>query len=167
MLLSPNLRYACMNFLNLNTIILVMTKINFLILLTLFLVSACGSGKEEITKIDNPELVAVAFFNALYNEKNVQKAASVCDPKLARLLLHYRSSQAIARHLFNMSYDKVEIKPDDSGVKLRKQFKNKATIILYFDGYYQENHLKDVKRISLVQVDGRKWVINEILKDPF
>jgi len=105
-----------------------MTKIFPLILLTIFLVSACGSGEEEITKIDNPELVAVAFFDALYNEKDVTKAASVCEPKLARLILHYRSPQAVARHLFNMSYDKVKIKPDDSGVKLRKQFKHKATI---------------------------------------
>jgi len=144
-----------------------MPKINFLILLILFLVSACDDNNKEITKIDNPELVAVAFFDALYNEKNVQKAASVCDPKLARLILHYRSSQAVARHLFNMSYDKVTIKPDDSGVKLRKQFKNKAIITLYFDGYYQENRLKDVKRISLVQLDGGQWVINKILKDPF
>jgi len=144
-----------------------MTKINVLILLTLFLVSACGSGDEEITKIDNPELVAVAFFDALYNKKDVQKAASVCDPKLARLILHYKSPRAVARHLFNMSYDKVKIKPDNSGVKIRKQFKKKASITLYFDGYYQESHLKDVKRISLIQIGGGKWVINKILKDPF
>jgi len=144
-----------------------MSKINFLILFTLFLVSACNDNKEEITKIDNPELVAVAFFDALYNEKNVQKAASVCDAKLSRLILHYRSPQAVARHLFNMSFDKVEVKPDDSGVKLRKQFKKKATITLYFDGYYQDNRLKDVKRISLVQLDDGQWVINKILKDPF
>ena len=97
-----------------------MIKVNFIILLTLFLVSACGIGDEEITKIDDPELVAVAFFDALYNEKNVQKAASVCDEKLARLLLHYKSPQAIARHMFNMSYDTVKIKPDSNGVKTKE-----------------------------------------------
>jgi hypothetical protein len=144
-----------------------MIKVNFIILLTLFLVSACGNGEEEITNIDDPELVAVAFFDALYNEKDVQKAASVCDEKLARLLLHYKSPQAIARHLFNMSYDKVEIKPDDSGVKIRKQFKKKAIITLYFEGNYQENTVKDVKRISLIQLKNGKWVINKILKNPF
>jgi hypothetical protein len=66
-----------------------------------------------------------------------------------------------------MSYDKVEIKPDDSGVKIRKQFKQKAKITLYFDGYLQENRLRDIKRISLVQIDGGKWLIDKILKDPF
>lgn len=133
----------------------------------LFLLSACNDVNDKITKIDNPELVAVAFFDALYNEKNVQKAASVCDTKLSKLILHYKSPQAVARHLFNMSYDTVKIKPDDSGVKIRKQFKNKAKITLYFDGKYQDNRLKDVKRISLIQVDGGRWVINKILKDPF
>jgi len=143
-----------------------MFKNNLLPIFLIFLLSAC-TGDEEITEIDNPELVAVAFFDALYNKKDTKEAASVCAPKLARLMLHYKSANAVARHLFNMSYDRVEIKPDDSGVKLREQFKNKAVITLYFDGYYQDERLKDVKRISLVQIDGGKWIINKILKDPF
>jgi len=153
--------------LNKFSLALLMYKLtSIVIFLTLFL-SACGADKKEITKIDNPELVAVAFFDALYNERNTKKAASVCAPKLARLILHYKSPSAVARHLFNMSYDKVEMKPDDSGVKLREQFKNKAVITLYFDGYYQEERLKNVKRLYLIQVDGGKWVIDKILKDPF
>jgi hypothetical protein len=152
---------------NSNVTTFVMIKINVLLILTILFVSACSGGEEKITNIDNPKLVAVAFFDALYNEKNAQKAASVCVPKLARLILHYQSPQAIGRHLFNMSYDKVEIKPDDSGVKIRKQFKQKAKITLYFDGYLQENRLRDIKRISLVQIDGGKWLIDKILKDPF
>lgn len=132
--------------------------------LTLFL-TGC-TGEDDIADIPNPELVAVAFFDALYNQKDVKKAASVCSPKLSRILLHYKSPTAVGRHLFNMQYDQVEIKPDDSGVKVREQFKEKANVILYFDGTYQGDRIKDVKRLSLVQVDGR-WVINKILKDPF
>ncbi|MGL1958261.1 MAG: hypothetical protein OCD00_13190 [Colwellia sp.] len=143
-----------------------MSYLKYILFSFLFLLSACGNDKEKITTIDNPELVSIAFFNALYNEKDVKKAASVCAPKLAKLILHYRSPQAVARHLFNMSYDKVEVKPDGSGVKVREQFKNSAVITLYFDGYYHEERLKDVKRISVIQLNG-KWVIDKILKDPF
>ena len=143
-----------------------MLKKHLFILFITFFLYACGKEK-EITKIDDPELVAVAFFDALYNQKDVKKAASVCSPKLARLILHYQSPQAVARHLFNMKYDKVEISPDDSGVKIREQFKNQAVITLYFDGYYHEERLKDIKRISMIQVNGGEWVIDEILKDPF
>jgi hypothetical protein len=144
-----------------------MNYLKFIVLSITLLLSACGEeDKNKITNVEDPEIVTIAFFNALYNEKNIEKAASVCSPKLARIILHYKSPRAVARHLFNMSYDKVDIKPDDSGVKVREQFKNSADITVYFDGYYYDEHIKDVKRLSLIQIDN-KWVIDKILKDPF
>ncbi|MEW6992559.1 hypothetical protein AADZ91_17990 [Colwelliaceae bacterium 6441] len=140
--------------------------VKIFILISLTMLFSCEQKEDPISELDNPELVTVAFFHALYNEKNLTKAASVCSPKLARIILHYKSTKAVARHLFNMSYDSVEISPDDTGVKVREQFKNKAVITVYFDGEYNENKLKDVKRISLLQIDD-KWVIDKILKDPF
>jgi len=138
-----------------------------LLLCSTTLLSACGADdSKKITTVDNPEVVAMAFFDALYNEKNVEKAASVCSPKLARLVLHYRSAEAVARHLFNMSYDNVEMRPDSGGVKVREQFKGSANITMYFDGYYQDNRIKEVKRLAMIQRDG-KWFIEKILKDPF
>lgn len=144
-----------------------MKFIKYITLLPLMLlVVSCIDEKKEITEIDNPELVTIAFFDALYNEKDIKKAASVCSPKLARLILHYNSPSAVARHLFNMSYDKVKITPDSSGVKVREQFKDNANITVYFEGTYHDDKLKDVKRVALVQTKG-KWKIDKILKDPF
>lgn len=139
----------------------------FTLLLSLFLLTGCGNEKkDEIDVVESPEIVAVEFFNAIYNEKNIDKAAAVCVPKLARVILSYQTAQAVGRHVFNMSYDKVDVKADDSGVKIREQFKDKAKIIVYFDGFYNEKRIKEVKRLSLVQIDG-KWSIDKILKDPF
>lgn len=129
-------------------------------------ISGCNSGEDDITVIDNPELVTIAFFNALYNEKDIKKAASVCSPKLSRIILHYKSTQAVARHLFNLQLDEVVVTPEDSGVKVRQMFEDSAKITVYFSGKYQGNIVKDVKRLSLVQV-GDKWIIDKILKDPF
>lgn len=144
-----------------------MKYLKLITLSLVLLVSACGEeDKNKITEVDDPEIVTIEFFNALYNENNIKKAASVCSPKLARIIMHYKSTKAVARHMFNMSYDKVEIKPDDTGVKVREQFKGSAVITVYFDGYYNDNRLKDVKRLSLIQIDDR-WVIDKILKDPF
>ncbi len=144
-----------------------MKNFRFLLLIPLLiLTSACGEQENQIKDIDNPEKVAIAFFDALYNEKNLEKAASVCSPKLSRIILHYKSPKAVARHIFNMSFDQVTIEPDSSGVKVREQFKNKATITLYFDGTYNDERLKDVKRISMIQLDDH-WVIDKVLKDPF
>lgn len=138
------------------------------IFLILFLTACGGGGEEEISEIDNPKLVAVAFFEAIYNEKDINKAASVCSPKLSRLLLHYKTSQSVARHMFNMSFEKVtDISPDDTGVKVRERFKDKAVVTVYLEGFYNESKIKDVKRLLLIQNDDDQWVIDEILKDPF
>ena len=142
-------------------------NITFLLLSFFILLAGCvEKDKNKITDLDNPEVVAVEFFDALYNEKNLKKAASVCNPKLARIILHYKSTKAVARHLFNMSYDKVEINTDDSGVKVREQFRDSAVITIFFTGYSNGELLKDVKRLSLIQV-GDYWMIDKILKDPF
>lgn len=138
----------------------------FVLSISLLLMSCTGDDEKAITKIDNPELVTIAFFDAIYNEKNVKKAALVCSPQLSRIILHYRSAKAVGRHLFNMSYDTVKISPDSSGVKVREQFKDAAIITVYFEGYYQDEKIKDVKRVSLIQQNG-KWIINKLLKDPF
>jgi hypothetical protein len=144
-----------------------MSHLKLIILSCVVFFSACSEKNiNKIHDLDNPEVVAIEFFNALYNEQNIKKAASVCSPRLSRIILHYQSPKAVARHLFNMSYDKVDITPDDSGVKVREQFKNSAEITVYFDGYYQNDRIKDVKRLLLVQIDN-KWIIEKRLKDPF
>ena len=143
-----------------------MNSLKFFLLSFSILLAGCGEKDKNKIDTDNPEVVAVEFFNALYNEKNLKKAASVCNPKLSRIILHYKSTKAVARHLFNMSYDNVEIKTDDSGVKVREQFSGSAEITIYFNGEYNGERLKDVKRLLLIQVND-KWVIDKILKDPF
>ncbi len=144
-----------------------MKLINIVILtLMLALLSACTDNEKEIDTSENPEQISVSFFSALYNDKDIKKAAAVCSPKLARIILHYRSANAVARHLFNMSYDHVDIKTEDTGVKVRQLFKNKATITVYFDGTYQNERIKDIKRLALIQKNG-DWYIDKILKDPF
>ncbi|MCI2284567.1 hypothetical protein L3081_15680 [Colwellia sp. MSW7] len=138
-----------------------------IIFVFLFFLSAC-SGEEEINEIENPKFVAVAFFEAIYNEKDIDKAASICSPKLARLLIHYKTPQSVARHLFNMSFEKtIDIRPDDSGVKIRERFKDKIAVTIYIEGYYNESKVKHVKRLLLIQNDDDQWIIDEILKDPF
>ncbi|PCI63284.1 MAG: hypothetical protein COB35_01440 [Gammaproteobacteria bacterium] len=141
-----------------------LVKIFFIPLL--LILSACSDDEKTIDINKNPEEISIAFFSALYNDKDLNKAAAVCVPKLSRIILHYRSAKAVGRHLFNLSYDKVKIRTEDTGVKVRQMFKSKAIITIYFDGQYNDNRVMDVKRLSLIQFDGR-WYIDKILKDPF
>lgn len=141
-----------------------MTYLKTLLFSSILLLSACKN--ENITEIQDPEIVATIFFNALYNEKDVKKAASISSPKLSRIMLHYKSPEAVARHLFNMRFDTVKVTPEDSGVKVREQFKDEAKVVLFFEGMYNNNKLKDVKQVLLIQTKNG-WVLDKILKDPF
>lgn len=143
-----------------------MNYIKYILLCLVTLVSGCNNDQSDITEIDNPELVTIAFFDAIYNDKDIKKAASVCSPKLSRIIMHYKSPQSVARHLFNVQFDEVIVTPEGSGVKVRQRFEDSAKITVYFSGTYQGNKVKDVKRLSLIQEDG-KWIIDKILKDPF
>jgi len=144
-----------------------MKLITYPLVIIILLLMGCSDNKADaITTINDPELVTIAFFNALYNEKNIDKAVLVCSPRLARIILSYHSSKAVGRHLFNMSYDKVEMKLENSGAKIRKQFTDTAKITVYFDGLNHDQRLKDIKSLSLIKEEG-KWLINKILKDPF
>lgn len=127
----------------------------------------CNKNSEIIEQdVDDPNLVAIEFFNALYNEKNLEKAARACSPRLARIILSYESPTAVARHLFNMTFDTVEVIPDDSGVKVREQFSKEAKLVIFFKGKFNGNRVEDVKRIKMVQNKGM-WSVDRILKDPF
>ncbi|MBL4910088.1 MAG: hypothetical protein JKX78_08760 [Alteromonadaceae bacterium] len=143
-----------------------MKFVKIFILPFFLLLSACTDNDKEIDANENPEQISISFFSALYNDRDINKAAAVCVPQLSRIILSYRYARGVGRHLFNMSYDHVDIKTEDTGVKVRQLFKNKATITIYFDGMYQNERIKDIKRLSLIQKDGR-WYIDKILKDPF
>lgn len=132
----------------------------------LFSIAFLTGCEEKIVDESNPELVAVAFFDELYNKKNVKNAAKLCSPQMQRIVLHYKSPEMVARHLFNMRFDKVVIQPDSSGVKVREQFKEEARITIFFEGTYGNSKIKEVKRLHMKQIDG-DWVVNKILKDPF
>ncbi|MGV2873337.1 hypothetical protein [Colwellia sp. E150_009] len=137
-----------------------------IIFVFLFFLSACG--EEEIHEIENPKFVAVAFFEAIYIEKNIEKAASVSGLKLGRLLRHYKTSQSVARHLFNMPFEKIiEIRPDDNGVKIRERFKDKIAVTIFLVGTHNDRKINHVKRLLLIQNDDDDWIVDEILKDPF
>lgn len=139
----------------------------FCYFIVIFFLFAC-SNEDNISDIDNPNLVAVAFFEAIYNEKNINKAAAAASPTLSRLLIHYKTSQSVARHLLNMPYEKIiTIQPDKTRFKIRERFKDNAIVTVYISGYYDDKIIKNIKQLSLIKNKNNQWIIDELLKDPF
>jgi hypothetical protein len=111
------------------------------------------------------EDVAVAFFDAIYNQKDINKAAALCSPTFAKKILKHRMAKQVARRLFNMSFDTVKIDAALGDIKIRQEFNTSGGLTILFTGYRNEKIYKDLKKIQLIKL-GETWRVDRLLADP-
>ena len=134
----------------------------FVLLVSLLLISACdgskstGAGKYGMMDNNIPEYAAVEFFTHIYEDKNLNGALKFASPKLSRLMKSYRINRNVQRHVLNMPYDKVEIKP-----KAANEFAKEASVSLFFEGTLNGQIIKDLRVVKLIRTkDG--WKVDEV-----
>jgi hypothetical protein len=125
-----------------------------------FTVFSCGTEKE-----DAAEDTAIAFFDAIYNQKDIKAAAALCAPTFATQILKYKTAKNVARRLFNMSFDSVKIDAALGDVKIREEFKNSGSLTLLFTGKSHGKIYKNLKRVRLIK-KNKQWLVDQLLKDP-
>ncbi len=142
------------------------TKFSICTVLCLF-IAACGPSEQEVAEASLPEEIAVAFFDALYNQKDLNIAVKHVTPKASRVMLHYKTASAVQRHILNMKFDQVTIvvDKDPTGALLGENAK-KATITLMFDGQYDGKIIRDMKTVKMVK-QKNVWKLDEIKADPY
>lgn len=136
------------------------------IFLSIFVLSACSDKPKSNAHWGTPEHIATEFFHALYNEKDLEKAKSLCTEEYAALLEAYVTPRQIARTLLNMSYDEVKIEVNRSGQNLRQQYDNNADVTLVFSGLHDGKQVDNLRTVSLVKKSGN-WLVTTVKTDPF
>ncbi|WP_339772831.1 hypothetical protein [uncultured Paraglaciecola sp.] len=138
----------------------------FVLLVSLLLISACdgskstGAGKYGMMDNNIPEYAAVEFFTHIYEDKNLNGALKFASPKLSRLMKSYRINRNVQRHVLNMPYDKVEIKPKAANAG-RNEFAKEASVSLFFEGTLNGQIIKDLRVVKLIRTkDG--WKVDEV-----
>ncbi len=129
----------------------------FFVALAMF---GCGSVPK-----DSAEDVAIAFFNAIYNQNDINKAKKLCTTNFAKEISKYISTKNVSRRVFNMSFDSVEIHAALGDLKVRAEFENSGSLTILFTGYRQEKIYKELKKIKLIK-QGDIWLVDELLRDP-
>jgi len=109
---------------------------------------------------------ARAYFDALYNQKDLQKASSMATPSMTRIMKSYGTAKQFSRNLVNMQYDEVIIEIDRTSISALDQYKNNAKINLIFIGYLNGNKIDDFRSVEMVRKD-EKWYIDKIITDPY
>jgi len=126
---------------------------------TLLFLSSCT--KEKVT---NPEDVAISFFNALYNDKDINKAKKFTSKNFQLKLSKYRTAKHAGSKLFHLSFDSVTIDAALADKKLRSEFNKTGVLTVIFNGKFNKVTIKEMKRIGLVR-HNNTWLIDKLLPD--
>jgi len=145
-----------------------MKKAVYFLPFILLLLSACskeigGSAPEGTTA----EGAALAFFDHIYNTRNMKGALRLASPRLQRLMKSYHTPKAVSRHVINLRYDGDVVLEIDGGNSVgRAEFATKQIVSIFLSGSYQGNVIDELRTVKLVREKGN-WVVDEILADRF
>jgi hypothetical protein len=137
----------------------------------LLLLTGCNKDEENIGRYgmldkNTPEYAAVAFMRSIYEDRNIDKAVALSTPSLGRILQSYHSNRNVQRNVLNLRYDTVKITPQSSQSVGRTEYAEKATLTLFFSGFYQGNKVEDLRTLELIK-EGGGWKVTKIYPDQF
>ncbi|MBZ9613614.1 hypothetical protein [Rheinheimera maricola] len=137
------------------------------ILPVLLLLTACSEDAPTINaQWGSPEYVATQFLQALYIDKDLDKAKGLSTAEYAQLMESYGTVRQVGRTLMNMSFDSVEIRVNRSGGNLREQYENTAEIAILLTGQHDGKKVDEIRVVELIQLNGR-WVVQAVQVDKF
>jgi hypothetical protein len=122
--------------------------------------SAQGAGKYGMMDNNLPEYAAIQFFEHIYSDPTITGTLEYASPKMARLIQSYRINRNVQRHVLNMAFDTVKIKPS-AGSAGRNEFAKEASVTLFFEGTLNSENVKDLRTIKLVRIN-KKWKVDEV-----
>ncbi len=140
------------------------------LILSLNLITACSESNDDLPAFANPdapEYRALAFFGAIYNEKDIVKAQEHATPKLSRIITSYGTARSYARYVLNLQMDPgVELKIDRSLNQVTTGKANESSVNILFTGMLNDNRINDVRKVNFLKIDG-DWLIDSIDDDPY
>ena len=130
-----------------------------LILSMLFLTTSCT---EEIAGRSESE-ITIAFFDAVYNQKDLDAALSLSSASFKKDIIKYKTLNNFARRGLSLSFDSVSINTQKSAAKVIDAANIQVTMTVLLTGKHNERIYKEVREIQLVKKEN-SWLVNKLLK---
>ena len=129
-----------------------------LVLAMLILASSCT---EEIKSRSEAE-VTVAFFDAVYNKKDLKLVLSLSSTSFKEEIMKYKTVNNFSRRMLNLSFDSVSINTQKSAVKVIDEFNEQAIMTVLLTGTRHDKIYKEVKKVQLIK-SNNIWLVNDLL----
>ncbi|MEH8020950.1 MULTISPECIES: hypothetical protein [Rheinheimera] len=140
-------------------------KLRYLLPL-LLLLAACSDEPKVNAQWGTPEYIASEFLNALYNERDLDKAKKLSTKEFAELMQSYGTVRQVSRTLVNASFDTVDIRVNRSGGNLREQYEDIAKIALLLTGIHDGKQIDELRTVELIKQNNR-WVVSAVQIDKY
>jgi len=134
-----------------------------IILLILISLTLSLQGCNDKANIPSESEVTIAFFDAIYNQKDLNKTLSLSSARLKKEIKKYKTLNNFSRRALNLSFDSVTIETQKSKTKVIDEFNVQATITVMITGLRNERTYKEVKKVQLIKKDNA-WLIDKLLK---
>jgi len=137
-------------------------KRNIGLLLILSMVYATLGCKEEIKEPSESE-VTIAFFDAIYNQKDLKTVLSLSSKSFTKEIKKYKTLNNFSRRALNLSFDSVTMETQKSNTKVIDEFNIQVVITVMLTGLRNERIYKEVKQVQLIK-NNNTWLIDKLLK---
>jgi len=136
------------------------TSLLLIIMLTSLLLGCDTNKKPEMSEKD----VATSFFNAIYNEKDFDKAIALSSDEFKKEIEKYHTASNVARRFFNMTFDSVSLHTSAKKKQILDNYNIQVTMMIQFTGERNGNSYNDYKKILLIKNDDQ-WLVDKLVED--
>ncbi|WP_254693791.1 hypothetical protein [Shewanella sp. MEBiC00475] len=133
-------------------------------LFLLFILSACSQSDDIGQQLLSPEQVTLGFFNAIYVERDVEKAQRFVAPDLKEIIDHYHIASQVQRHVLGLSMSQVTIAIDEIDIDFFRKFTDDVTVVVKMEGLKGGKKWVDNRTIRLHK-KGNTWIIVDFLPE--
>jgi len=137
-------------------------KRNIGLLLILSMSYSTLGCKNEINEPSEAE-VTIAFFDAIYNQKDLKMALSLSSKSFTKEIKKYKTLNNFSRRALNLSFDSVTMETQKSNTKVIDEFNIQVVITVMLTGLRNERIYKEVKQVQLIK-NNNTWLIDKLLK---
>lgn len=133
---------------------------------------ACSPSQEHNGDIVNsdkaslrtPELTSLGFLEAIYIDRDVDKAKLYVNDSLKEILGHYYIASSVQRYVLNLSMTEVELEVDEVDIDFFRKFTDDVTVIVKIKGRRGGQEWIDDRTLRLHKRSGN-WIIVEIMPE--
>ena len=133
-----------------------------IIYLSLFVMMFLTTGCEE--KIEGPSEseVTIAFFDAIYNQKDLNKVLSLSSKSFIKEIKKYKTLNNFTRRALNLSFDSVTMETQKSNTKVIDEFNIQVVITVMLTGLRNDRVYKEVRKVQLIK-NNNTWLVDKLL----